>query len=393
MDLFKEAQWTFEQDDKAKWYNDLILGSLVAPRMARFGGLTTTCAANCSDIVVQRTITGNPLALFADVGNMEYNNECRICLETDYDTTIKFIDKNIREGFGGLGQLVLVHNAQVPDTPENAAQKAENQRIAQNLITLSQTITANDVAEFYGYYVERGLYAQLGWPQYVQTYKANAAAVTPPIQNCISNFGEDACPTLPSEMNEAYAKRDLLRHADNAFSSFDAAGAPTPFWSGDGTGDRFRPNSETNRTYPLSGSGIDMSGEISSLVKYLGAVADPQGTLTADPTSDEWKTEVEINPLYAWFMASLTDADPGTIKLKCHVDIKTGRCHHALTTLLFYAFYHSLQQWTRERWFGLVQPSECSQCDSPGGLGSLLQAVLCAHVVRPFDLVRKLSGH
>lgn len=32
----------------------------------------------------------------------------------------------------------------------------------------------------------------------------------------------------------------------------------------------------------------------------------------ADLTSEAWQTEVEVNPLYAWFMAGLTPADPGT---------------------------------------------------------------------------------
>lgn len=308
MDLFLEARWTFETLDRVAWYRGIVQDVLIAPRLARFGGLTTTCAEPCAEVVKYRFSSGNPLALFADVGNLEYNDDCKICLEMSYTATIESMYEDVPRAFQGVSLQVMAYDATLEDTAENAPRKTENQRIATNLQILAESVTTNDIADFYHYYVIRELYARLGAGQYLQQYNT----FQPYIQQCI-DFGLQ-CPTHPDDMNEDLAANDLLSHADNSFSSVTTAGAPFPFWSeGDGTGILFLPNPQTGAYFPVSGSGVDMSGNITSLGTYL---LNSGGM--ADPTSEDWQNEVEVNPLYAWFMASLTPADPATGKSIVH---------------------------------------------------------------------------
>lgn len=303
MDLYQEARWTFTTTDRVVWYKGIVQSLLVAPRLARFGGLTSTCAEQCQEIVGYRFATDNALALFADVGNLEYNDPCKICLEQGYQATIEALHGSLAPAFVGLSQQVQAYNATLTaDDAANATQIADNNRIVQNLQALAASVTTNDVADFYNYYVTRGLYAQLGASAYLKEY----AALTPQIEACQAAAalglyaGLLACPTHPSDMNAQLAARDLLRHADNVFSNVTAAGAPFPFWSsGDGTGVLFFGN------LPVSGSGVTMSAEIESLGVYLATSGN-----VADPTSAKWQTQVEVNPLYAWFMAGLEPVDP-----------------------------------------------------------------------------------
>lgn len=307
MDLYKEAQWTFTTFDKVAWYRGIVQDALIAPRLTRFGELTTNCAGHCAEVLGYRFSTGNPLGLFADVGNLEYNNECRMCLEANYTNTVETIYANVKPAFLGLVQKVTAFDATLEDTEENQALKEENQRIVTNLLTLNATITKDDVVEFYEYYVARGLYAQLGASNYATAYESYRDF----IDLCYANeaFGL-TCPTHPDNMTAQLAASDLLRHADNTFSNITTAGAPFPFWSeGDGTGVLFMGNEETGELFPVSGSGVDMSGDLFSLQAFLLT----PGTV-GDPRSEEWQTLVEVNPLYAWFMASLTPAEEGTSK-------------------------------------------------------------------------------
>ena len=307
MDLYKEAQWTFTTIDKVAWYRGIVQDVLITPRLTRFGSLTTTCADACAEVINYRFATNNPLGLFADVGGLEYNHVCRMCLEASYTATVEQLYTSIPLAFGGLMQKVMAFEQTLSDSQGNQTLKAETQRIIANLGTLMESVTSNDVVEFYAYYVTRGLYAQLGATSYAAAYEG----FRPFIDQCYANAAAGlTCPTHPDDMNALLAARDLLRHADNTFSSVTTAGAPFPFWSeGDGTGFLFFANQETGGLSPVSGSGIDMSGNITSLQVFLGT----PGTV-GDPTSEEWQTLVEVNPLYAWFMASLTPAPEGTGK-------------------------------------------------------------------------------
>lgn len=307
MDLYKEARWTFSTMDRVAWYRSVVQDRLIAPRLARFGGLTTTCQVPCLDVVTYRFQTGTPLSLFADVGNLEYNDNCKMCLEESYALTIQKLHEDIVPAFVGLSMQVEAFDATLQDNDTNAERKAENRRIVDNLKTLATTISANDVVDFYNYYVTRSLYAQLGVKAYLDKY----LAFQPQIEQCLGaqQLGLPlACPTHPLDMNATMANQDLMRHADNVFSNVTAAGAPFPFWSQpDGTGRLFQPNPVTLDLSPVSGSGIDMSADMSSLGVFLQTSNN-----SADPTSPKWQNQVETNPLYAWFMASLTPAEPNT---------------------------------------------------------------------------------
>jgi hypothetical protein len=157
------------------------------------------------------------------------------------------------------------------------------------------------------------LYSELG----VKGYKENYAAFDESIEKCLS-LGALlglTCPKKSEDVSVLTAKRHLLAHADNTFSSVTTSGAPMPFWSEkDGTGSLLVANPTTGLLYPVSGSGVNMSAPMDSLTTYLSSfVFQPE--VLVDPMSKEWQDMVETNPMYAWFMASLTPSDPGTSKL------------------------------------------------------------------------------
>jgi hypothetical protein len=56
---------------------------------------------------------------------------------------------------------------------------------------------------------------------------------------------------------------------------------------------------------PVSGSGVDLSGDEFSAADYIDMVRS-QNT-SADPTSAEWQTLVETDPIYRWFIAGETE--------------------------------------------------------------------------------------
>ena len=312
MDLFQEARWTFSDLERVGYYRNVIQDSLIAPRLPRFGVLTTTCTDQCLALLAYRTnpqalgldIEPNPLGLFADVGNMEYNDPCRICVEAGYTATIEQLYANIAPGFGALQQQVQGAWNALPDTEENQEARAQLQDISTKLGTLIATVTKEDVDDFYSYYVARGLYGNLG----LQGYKAGYNQFGELIGTCQAlNL---TCPPSPDQVDDAAATAALLNHADNVFSSVTASGAPFPFWSEpDGTGSLFGAN-QAGILHPVSGSGVDMSAPIESLTTYFRFL-QTSGSLV-DPNSPEWQASVETNPLYAWFMANLTPADEGT---------------------------------------------------------------------------------
>jgi hypothetical protein len=337
MDLYEEARWTFTLPDQIAWYRSIVQDTLVAPRLARFGALTTTCEAPCAEVVGFRFATGDALLLFADVGNLEYNDDCKMCLEGSYTATIEALHTGIAPGFGGLRQQLLAFGATLDDS-NSTTLKADVQLKADNLGTLAQTVTKNDVTEFYNYYVTRGLYAQLGAASYMENYQFFGPAIAG-CEQAAPFVPNTVCPLAPADLTPAIAGRDLFNHADGTFSSVTTAGAPFPFWSeADGTGVLFQGNSETGGIFPVSGSGVNMAGDIMSLGPYLGTTGG-----LADPESEAWQTEVEINPLYAWFMASLTPAETGTCMSAALLFCRSSDFFHLYSSFSLLTFC-SLQQ-------------------------------------------------
>ena len=212
----------------------------------------------------------------------EMSDKCRICIETNYTNAISTLHKSIGPTFDALtGQLKLL------------AESTTNDTVAQLAIDIAAkteqlvNITANEVDEFFFYYVTRGIYSTLGADAYLEMYALLNETIIQCEQGAILGL---KCP--PLTIDRATAEEALKKHADTDFSSITTAGAPFPLWSeGDGTGYLFKD------TLPVGGSGIDMSGDLESLFEY---VANPGFVFEYfDPTSDPWKAYVEKNPIYA----------------------------------------------------------------------------------------------
>ena len=228
------------------------------------------------------------------------NDPCRICIELAYTKTIEDIYASVIPTF----QLLAAELGRAAAASADDLAKAKDlQDLAGKALQLATTITKNDVAEFYFYYVTRGIYAELGASAYVANYQ------NPFLQGAISlclQFGAVlglVCPESTTVTLDE-AKIALLRHADNTFSSVTTAGAPYPLWSeGDGTGAMFRGSS------PVGGSGVEMSQGFASAAVYLNITLYGQEGWSplyedgaagfADPTSDTWKAFVDTNPTYA----------------------------------------------------------------------------------------------
>ncbi|KAL7573818.1 hypothetical protein ACA910_007843 [Epithemia clementina (nom. ined.)] len=320
MDLFQEARWFFDETDRITWYNEVVRKRLVLPRTPRFGILSTTCAAQCAETVGLRTDPefavsqgydasyAEPLGLFYDIGNMEMNHPCRQCIEAAFEPTMIRLTEYVKGSFLVLaGELTkFLQNGTV--TASEDVQEL-TQRIDQ-YYGLSQSITRADVEEYYTYSTLRGMYARFGAAQYAAGYNQMMATDAGLLPVCLQ-LGLD-CP--PANVDAATGTAALLAHVDGVFSSFNTAGSPFPFWSlANGTGVMFGGSS------PVSGSGVDLSGQPESLGAYLdlanftnpsawspGYSADFADPITPDPA---WTANVERNPIYKWFMSSLEISD------------------------------------------------------------------------------------
>lgn len=322
MDLFQEARWFFDETDKVTWHQELIHGSLVRPRIPRFGVMQQNCQAKCGELMMLRMDQdfadsqgypadyANPLSLFADIGNMELNNPCRACIDSNFESTLTDLFGYASQA---LGVLTIELNRAAGTLAEGSAELGNVQGLIVNLQSILGGLTKRDIEDFYRMYVTRGLYAQLG----TEAYLAGYGRLEQLLQLCQAPL---VCPPVTITPEQAAAQ--LLAHADNTFSSVTTAGSPLPFWGqADGTGYMFEGNS------PVSGSGVDMSADIFSLIAYLDLTNYGQATWAplyeggsagfADPTSATWAALVDVNPVYAWFMAGETPADNGTLRALC----------------------------------------------------------------------------
>jgi hypothetical protein len=223
-------------------------------------------------------------------------DECRICIETNYESTIQNLTAAIVPSF-----QILTAELQRYITNTNASDtvvKALAAVLISKTSRLEKSIDTNDVEEFFYYYVARNVYALLGANTILSAYEL----LQDGFQQCQEGaaFLGLTCPN--PNITESMAQQMLRNHVDNVFSSVSTAGSPFPFWSnGDGTGELFKGNS------PVGGSGINMSGTLESLFTYLDITNYGQENWQplygsdqyADPTSPLWKANVEVNPLYA----------------------------------------------------------------------------------------------
>ena len=78
MDLFQEARWFFEENDRVTWRNEIIRKSLVKPIIPRFGIMTQYCPAQCAHQIGLRTNT-----TYAAAHGYDEDYVCRINLMSD----------------------------------------------------------------------------------------------------------------------------------------------------------------------------------------------------------------------------------------------------------------------------------------------------------------------
>ena len=333
MDLFREARWTFSESERVTFYESAIKNLMIKPLLPRVGILLEECAETCAFITAYRldpesvgypADVANPAGLFGDVGSMGYHHPCRVCIEDEYTAKIKELNTTISTEFKALrtsiisskdfledsertGRFVGIHSKLLNTTEEKEMVRNQLDDIATKLGQLESTMTTDDVVDFYFYYVARRMYGQLGVDSYLKLYSALAGEGYKTCELGAALFGL-TCPQHPSEIDAATAKQHLLNHADNTFSSIATSGVPLPFWSeADGSGFLFKANEETGTLLPVSGSGVNMSAPMTSLVDYMRMVFLER--LAVDPNSQLWHDMVETNPHYAWFMASLTPAE------------------------------------------------------------------------------------
>jgi hypothetical protein len=223
------------------------------------------------------------------------NEECRICIETNYESTIQNLTALVFQSFHVLSDELQKFSY---SNSTDAIAKAEAILLSKKTGQIADIIDSNDVVEFYFYYALRNVYPQVGGSILIEDY----ARLQEAIMKC--QQGEQlagiTCPT--PNLTSTQAQLMLRNWADNVFSSVSTAGSPLPLWSkGDGTGELFKGNS------PVGGSGINMSATIDSLSEYLDLANYGQDNwqplfgsgLYADPTSPLWAEQVETNPIYA----------------------------------------------------------------------------------------------
>ena len=90
------------------------------------------------------------------------NDPCRICIEDEYTAAINRLNEGVRPLFAGIAGGLEAYALATGNTSFDG--------IKTNAGILSQTISSDDVEQFYFYYVTREVYAQLGAPAYMAGY-------------------------------------------------------------------------------------------------------------------------------------------------------------------------------------------------------------------------------
>lgn len=345
MDLFQESRWFFDETSKLTWYDDLVWGTLVKPRIKRFGAMKSLCVSplvddpdypqenktmpcdhrwqlrNDEEYATKNGYPSDyavPMKLFSDLGNMEMNDPCRMCIEMGFEKMmIEGIPPKLPMGFVSLvqgifqvmtGELYRLATANPPQ-PNSGNAMASLATVA----PLASSLDREMVEEMYFYITTRQLYAQLGAETYKEKYEK--------FQNsslgllCNGTLGQTDPDLCKKEITEEEAGEALLRHADHAFSSSSTSGNPLPYWGNDGDGYLF------TGTSPVSGSGLDLTGTLLSSSVYfdvanyrkfregdVGAwnplyVNGSAGYMDMWSPTDPFQGYVATDPMYKWFMA------------------------------------------------------------------------------------------
>eukprot|EP00525_Craspedostauros_australis_P007632 CAMPEP_0198134658 /NCGR_PEP_ID=MMETSP1442-20131203/60188_1 /TAXON_ID= /ORGANISM="Craspedostauros australis, Strain CCMP3328" /LENGTH=1556 /DNA_ID=CAMNT_0043795805 /DNA_START=403 /DNA_END=5073 /DNA_ORIENTATION=+ len=335
IDFFQEARWFFREVDRVTWYEDVVRKVILKPRLERFGILQGVCSnvvntastrTDCNHVLLLRSSPAyavqngypasyaNPLNLFGDIGNLEMNDQCKICIETEFENTIDQLEAGIR----GMYQITAAESGRaIQDATANNPNEpvdADLARLFENAKAISQSLTRQDVIDYFVYTTVRRLYAAFGSSSLVSSY--SGLATDDFLAVCNAVLGSANC---AANITEQEAQALLLNHADHAFSSWNSGGLPFPFWSEE-TADN--PAVLFGGTSPVSGSGVDLSGNQLTTMLYFdaanynpAAIGDTwnplyaDGSVVMDMNDPSFIASVETDPAYKWFIASVTSAE------------------------------------------------------------------------------------
>jgi hypothetical protein len=216
LDCFQESRWDFTEIDRVTWYNQIVKKLILNPRLEKIGILQDVCSAfagksertecdhtimlrsseecavangcRCPSkkrcVVTQGTLISNyslsfffstdppehatQLGLFADIGGLELNNECRRCIEEEFETAISMMQKEIAFSFQTLN--AEFEKADMYDgTSSQAIKTLRNQTEF-----LAASIDRQDVIDYFAYSTLRELYAQFGAQSLINSYQTFA---------------------------------------------------------------------------------------------------------------------------------------------------------------------------------------------------------------------------
>jgi len=304
MDLFQEANWYMTEKDRVSWYNEGIKKNVINPRVGRFGVMIQYCGGedHCKTIIDNRTAANTPLKLFSDLTGMQMNNDCRICIENNYEATMTSVTN------AGQGLFKVMYNELLrsltkqqndPLVDQDTTKMLNIANLLPKVGAIIAKIDRSAIEEWFMYYIARQLYGRLGATEYIGKYND----VNEKCGDCIPSLAERLAANGNDDL--AIASEDLLNHADASFSSVNTAGLPYPVTALGG---------------PQGGSGIDFKGTTLSATAYFDLLnyGQPGWNPKYGPTGADgsdgianlddvyWAAMVESDPVYKWFMAGET---------------------------------------------------------------------------------------
>jgi hypothetical protein len=309
MDLFEEAGWYFKEEHRVTWYNE-VRERVMKPLLIRYGVLKDRCITPAENTACDRMFNlrtdpqyavdhgyspshaGLVTDLLTDLFSMEMNDPCQICIENSIDVHLRQLkDDYVIPAFTVLTQqLRRFLFALEEQDGVGLATLRRVEFLIKTTATIATTVTLVDVEDFYMYYNLRGVYGE-GAAEYQALFRDLSS-----YRDFICGNDELLCP--PEDVSLEEAREALFRHADNIFSSHVTFGAPFPFWGlPDGTGHLFA------GTYPVGGSGVNMSAPFRSLADYLDLENRNEGENWRPLFYDNRRRDGYIDPLgndYLW---------------------------------------------------------------------------------------------
>jgi len=309
LDYWQETRWGLKEVHRLTWY-DTIYDEVLRPRVPRYGIVQEFCSGACEHETRLRTNAtyavqngydasyANPLGIFADIGNLEESNQCKICIEEKFDGHMNNMTRDTAAVFQKLGENLQ----RIADEDGG-----DSERAAELLEVISEVvphINRSSIEDFYRYYTTRSLYADLGAETYQTTY--NDLMKQYGVLLTSDTFGCPSC-SLNQSVTFEQSKAALLRHADNSFSSVNTAGAPLPIWNPI-TGYLLDPEGiKPGELGPHGGSGIDLSGGPTEGVPLQSGeyFRLGQNLFAENKPLNPFDDVVLYDPVVAWFMAGV----------------------------------------------------------------------------------------